>query len=137
MAGQMHYGFIASNVGPQSRGIVDNVFMSAIRQRGNKSCDYYSVQHYFIVTLWNFFSLALQICNLQLKYCLTALFVVGTRLSRTFSWGLAHEPRLPTCLHKRQQTVTSGRLQFGDTASTSHRLQGCLVENQSGKNNWP
>jgi len=39
MAGQMHYGLIPPNVGPQSRDIIDTIFMSAIRQRGDKSCD--------------------------------------------------------------------------------------------------
>jgi len=33
--------------------------------------------------------------------------------------------------------VTSGRLQFKDMASTSHRLQDWLVEKQIGKNKWP
>lgn len=43
----------------------------------------------------------------------------------------------PVSTNCRQQTVMSGRLQFGGTAGTSHRLQDWLMENQTGKNNWP
>lgn len=43
----------------------------------------------------------------------------------------------PVSTNCGQQTVMSGRLPFRGTASTSHRLQDWLVENQAGKNNWP
>lgn len=65
MAGQMHYGLIPSNVRPQSMGITDNVFMSAIREEINPG----TVKVYSTVSLSHVIEIVfLSFTDLQLKY---------------------------------------------------------------------